>query len=190
MLRKDEFHILILGVDKAGKTNLLEKLKTLFTDFLGLDPAKILPTVGLNVGRMEAFNANLIFWDLGGQPGLRSIWDKYYDETHAIIYVVDAATPERFEESKRAMEKVLGARELYGAPLLIAANKQDLDGAASAQEVAEMFGIGKLDSRPVKVQPMSAHTGLGVNEGVAWLVGVIRKSPRLHMIAKRQGTRV
>jgi ADP-ribosylation factor related protein 1 len=64
--RKDELHVLILGVDKAGKTTLLEKMKTMFTDYMGLEPDKILPTVGLNVGRIEAFKAKLIFWDLGG----------------------------------------------------------------------------------------------------------------------------
>jgi ADP-ribosylation factor related protein 1 len=74
LFRREEFHILILGLDKAGKTNVLERLKTIFTHLIGLDPGKILPTVGLNVGRLEAFNYHLIFWDLGGQSGLRSIW--------------------------------------------------------------------------------------------------------------------
>lgn len=105
-MRKDEFHILILGIDKAGKTNVLERMKTLYTDALGLEPAKILPTVGLNVGRLEASGSKLVLWDLGGQPGLRAIWDKYYEETHALVYVVDASAPERFDESKLAMERV------------------------------------------------------------------------------------
>lgn len=185
MLRKDEFHILILGIDKAGKTNFLEKMKTMFTDFVGLDPSKILPTVGLNVGRMEAFNTNLIFWDLGGQQGLRSIWDKYFDETHAVIYVVDSACPQRFDESKLAMEKVLGARELFGAPFLIVANKQDIEGAVSPQAIAEHFGVGKLDSRPFKVQAVSTYNGQGVHDSVAWLVSTIRRSPRLARMKQR-----
>lgn len=39
---------------------------------------------------MQAHQAPLIVWDLGGQAGLRSIWDKYYAESHAILYVVDS----------------------------------------------------------------------------------------------------
>jgi ADP-ribosylation factor related protein 1 len=58
------------------------------------------------VGRLEAFNHNLIFWDLGGQSGLRSIWDKYYDDSHAVMYVVDAASQARFDESKQVGESV------------------------------------------------------------------------------------
>ena len=79
----------------AGKTTLLERLKTIYTDFPGLDADKILPTVGLNVGKLEAMGSSLMLWDLGGQTGLRSIWDKYYADSHAIIYVVDASAPER-----------------------------------------------------------------------------------------------
>lgn len=189
LFRKDEFHILILGVDKAGKTNVLERLKTIYSNVIGLDPGKILPTVGLNVGRVEAHNTSLVFWDLGGQVGLRSIWEKYYEESHAVIYVVDSANKGRFDESKSAMEKVLGSRELYGAPLLILANKQDLEEAETPQSVAEHFGIGRVDSRPVKVQPVCAYTGQGLREGVQWLVEVIKRSPRVARLrAKHAGS--
>jgi small GTP-binding protein len=123
ILRKEELHILILGLDKAGKTTLLEKIKELH-GLPGLEWDKILPTVGLNVGRIEAHNCLLIFWDLGGQLGLRSIWDKYYDEAHAVVYVVDAADAARVAESKAALDKVLGHRDLVSAPLLVLANKQ------------------------------------------------------------------
>lgn len=43
----------ITGIDKAGKTTLLERLKTSYASVPGTDRDKILPTVGLNVGRMQ-----------------------------------------------------------------------------------------------------------------------------------------
>ena len=47
IFKREEYHILVLGLDKAGKTNVLERLKTLFAQqVIGLDPGKILPTVG------------------------------------------------------------------------------------------------------------------------------------------------
>ena len=99
---KTEFHVLILGIDKAGKTvilfpldslslvissyfsihhsrltnfllqTLLEKLKSLFSNLEGLSPDRIVPTVGLNIGRLEVLNAKLVFWDLGGQVCIMS----------------------------------------------------------------------------------------------------------------------
>ena len=106
--RKEELHILIIGLDKAGKTTLLERLKTLYTDYTGLDPAQILPTVGLNIARFEVQNAPLVLWDLGGQAQLRTIWDKYYAESHAVVFVVDAADVDRIAEAKQVMDKSLG----------------------------------------------------------------------------------
>ena len=42
----------------------------------------------------------------------------------------------RLEEAKAALDKALGSRELFGAPLLIAANKQDVEHALPATEVS------------------------------------------------------
>ena len=117
LVRKEELHILIVGLDHAGKTALLERLKTLYTDSPELEAEKILPTVGLNIGRFEAHGSPLVLWDLGGQAGLRSIWDKYYGEAHALLYVVDATDPGRLEEAKTALHRALGARGFCGGRL-------------------------------------------------------------------------
>jgi ADP-ribosylation factor related protein 1 len=179
LFRKDIYHVLILGVDSAGKTNVLERLKTIYTALVGLDPGKILPTVGLNVGRLDAAGQSMVFWDLGGQTGLRAIWDKYFDESHAVIYVVDAAKRERFDESRKAYERVLQARQLSGAPVLVMANKQDLQGVADVEELGQMFAPPRDDtSRAFKVMPVCAYTGQGLRESVDWLIQNIRASPR------------
>ena len=83
------------GLDKSGKTTVLEHLKTRLSAVPGLDSDKILPTVGLNVGHLDAFGVQLLVWDLGGQAGLRSIWDKYFADSHGLVFVVDAAAPGR-----------------------------------------------------------------------------------------------
>lgn len=188
IVRKEELRVLILGLDKAGKTNLLERLKTLYTGSPGLDQDKILPTVGLNVGHLDINKNQLLLWDLGGQAGLRSIWDKYYADTHGVIFVVDSTAESRLEEAKDAMDRALGSRELFGAPLLVMASKQDIEGALAAAEVTSSLGLGKLDTRACRVQPVSMVTGNGIREAMRWLVEEIRESDRALMLRKRAGS--
>ncbi|CAM8890079.1 unnamed protein product [Rhodiola kirilowii] len=182
---KTEFHVLILGIEKAGKTTLLEKLKALFSKVEGLSPDRIVPTVGLNIGRLEISNAKLVFWDLGGQPGLRSIWEKYYEEAHAVVFVIDAACPSRFEDSKSALEKVLRHEDLKGAPLLVLANKQDLPNAISAEEIGRYLDLKKLDERIYMFEAVSAYDGMGIKESISWLVEVMERSKRTEMLRTR-----
>ncbi|KAF3792645.1 ADP-ribosylation factor-related protein 1 [Nymphaea thermarum] len=187
LFSKTEFHVLILGIDKAGKTTLLEKLKATYSNLEGLPPDRIVPTVGLNIGRMEVENTKLVFWDLGGQSGLRTIWEKYYEEAHAIIYVIDAACQQRFEDSKSALEKVLRHEDLEGAPLLILANKQDIDGAVSADELARYLDLKELDERPYLFEAVSAYDGMGIKNAIDWLVETMERSKRTEILRQRAG---
>ncbi len=44
-----------------------------------------------------------VFWDVGGQVGLRSIWDHYYGEADGLAFVIDATDRERLEEVREVM---------------------------------------------------------------------------------------
>ncbi|EMS63627.1 ADP-ribosylation factor-like protein 1 [Triticum urartu] len=167
---KTEFRVLILGVDKAGKTTLLEKLKSIYLKGEGLPHDRIGPTVGLNIGRIEDANVKLVFWDLGGQPGLRTIWEKYYDEAHAIVYVIDSASASTFEDAKSALEKVLRHEDLQEAPLLVFANKQDLPAAVTEEELDRHLHLKEFDERPYMFVAGSAYDGQGYIELATWKV--------------------
>ncbi|XP_036099973.1 ADP-ribosylation factor-related protein 1 isoform X4 [Molossus molossus] len=78
VFQKDEYCVLILGLDNAGKTTFLEQSKTRFSkNYKGMSLSKITTTVGLNIGTVDVGKARLMFWDLGGQEELQSLWDKF-----------------------------------------------------------------------------------------------------------------
>ncbi|XP_038185746.1 ADP-ribosylation factor-related protein 1 isoform X2 [Arvicola amphibius] len=164
MFQKDEYCILILGLDNAGKTTFLEQSKTRFNkNYKGMSLSKITTTVGLNIGTVDVGKARLMFWDLGGQEELQSLWDKYYAECHGVIYVIDSTDEERLSESKEAFEKVVSSEALDGVPILVLANKQDVETAFSDCTC-------KIGRRDCLTQACSALTGKGVREGIEWMV--------------------
>jgi ADP-ribosylation factor related protein 1 len=180
VFQKDEYFVLILGLDNAGKTTFLEQTKTKFNkDYKAMNPSKITTTVGLNIGKIDIENIRLNFWDLGGQEELQSLWDKYYAESHAVIYVIDSSDHERIDESKQAFDQMISNDALHGVPLLLLANKQDLKDCLSLSAIKNAFQETghKLSSRDCKAMAVSALTGEGVDEGIRWLVhGIVRNN--------------
>ncbi|XP_004644203.1 ADP-ribosylation factor-related protein 1 isoform X1 [Octodon degus] len=173
VFQKDEYCILILGLDNAGKTTFLEQSKTRFNrNYKGMNLSKITTTVGLNIGTVDVGKARLMFWDLGGQEELQSLWDKYYAECHGVIYVIDSTDEERLSESKQAFEKVVSSESLDGVPVLVLANKQDVETCLSIPDIKTAFSdcTCKIGRRDCLTQACSALTGKGVREGIEWMV--------------------
>lgn len=75
--QKDEYFVVIVGLDDSGKTTFLEQAKIKFDrHYRGRDLRRITTTVGLNMGAVDVSGTRINFWDLGGQGDLRSLWDK------------------------------------------------------------------------------------------------------------------
>ena len=86
MTEKEEYFVLILGLDNAGKTTFLESAKTRLTpNYKGANLSKITTTVGMNLGKIDVNGVRLNFWDLGGQEELQTLWDKYYSGKWTIV---------------------------------------------------------------------------------------------------------
>uniref|UniRef100_T1JPJ9 ADP-ribosylation factor-related protein 1 n=1 Tax=Strigamia maritima TaxID=126957 RepID=T1JPJ9_STRMM len=180
LFQKDEYFILILGLDNAGKTTYLEQTKTKFNrDYKGGNLNKITTTVGLNIGKVDITGLRLNFWDLGGQEELQSLWDKYYAESHAVIYVIDSSDKERLQKSKEAFDKMIVNDTLYAVPLLVLANKQDIDGCLKIGDIKSVFNESahRIGRRDCLVLPVSALKGSdGVDEGIQWLVQCMKRN--------------
>jgi ADP-ribosylation factor-like protein 2 len=168
---------LILGLDNAGKTTILRK-------FCGEDISTIEPTVGFNIKTLQHGGYTLNFWDIGGQKSIRAYWRNYFEQTDGLIWVVDSADRIRLEQCRDALLDLLQQDKLAGASLLIFANKQDIEGALSSEEIAtvlELESNERYKNRHWSIQSCSAVTGEGLVAGMDWIVDDI--ASRIFMLS-------
>ncbi|AWP03936.1 putative ADP-ribosylation factor 1-like [Scophthalmus maximus] len=159
---RKEMRILMVGLDAAGKTTILYKLK------LG-EIVTTIPTIGFNVETVEHKNINFTVWDVGGQDKIRPLWRHYFQNTQGLIFVVDSNDRERCTEAREELHRMLSENELQDAVILVFANKQDLPNAMSAAEIMDKMSLHSLSSRRWYIQATCANTGDGLYEGLDWL---------------------
>lgn len=170
---KRDVHIALLGIDGAGKTSVLNSLQ-------GNVGAKVRPTIGfrpVSMGLDEGTNITL--YDLGGGPKIRDIWSQYYHDVHGVIFVLDASTSERWQEAVEVFCEVTAHPKLQFKPILVLANKQDVEGAKTAEDIHQALSIA--DFPMGRVFPCSAigttaavaETDPRIEKGVEWLLETV-----------------
>lgn len=169
-LAKKAVRIIMVGLDAAGKTTVLYKMK------LG-ESVVTVPTIGFNVETVEYKNIRFTMWDVGGQDKLRPLWRHYYQNSDAIIYVIDSNDRQRIGLARDELHKMLAEDTLTDAVLLVLANKQDLPHAMTATEVADKLGLHSLKQRTWFIQGSCATSGEGLYEGLDWLSAAVKKLP-------------
>ena len=156
--------VLFLGLDNAGKSTLLFQMRD--KSF-----KETVPTVGLNVEQINYKNNNFTLWDVSGQA--TRLWKHYFDKIHAVIFVIDSGDSERLSKAKTLLHRCFNDKDLAAAPILIFANKQDLDEKMSSDEIYEQLEITNVLASGTKqnilYQTCSAKTGDGVWEGIQQL---------------------
>jgi len=159
-----QMRILMLGLDSAGKTTILYKLK-----LNNCDTVNTIPTVGFNVESVSYKNVKFNVWDVGGQDKIRPLWRHYYTGTQGLIFVVDSADTDRIDEARQELHRIINDREMKDAVILVFANKQDQKHALKPDVLQERLGLQSLKDRDWYIQPCSAIKGDGLYEGLLWL---------------------
>nr|QXF29035.1 Arf1d [Gefionella okellyi] len=158
--------VLLIGLDAAGKTTLMYKLK------LG-EVVSTIPTIGFNCEQLKYKNLEMTMWDVGGQTKIRRLWRHYYQNTDIVIFVVDSADRARIEEAAVELHGVLSDDMMRDVKLLVFANKFDMKGAMDATELARGLRLNKL-SHKWHVQTSNAVSGEGLYEGFDWVVNELK----------------
>merc|ERR1711879_1065613 len=161
LISKQDVRIVMVGLDAAGKTTVLYKLK------LG-EVVTTIPTIGFNVETVEYKNIRFTVWDIGGQDKIRKLWRYYYEGTHGVIFVVDSNDRDRIQDARDELWKLLREEEMRDIVLLVFANKQDLPSAMTPTEVSKHLGLSELRNRHWLIQSACATTGQGIYEGLDW----------------------
>lgn len=172
-LYKKNAKILFLGLDNAGKTTLLRRLKD--DRMVQQDP-----TVHAHAEELVLGNVKFRAYDLGGHETVRKTWKSYFPTVDGIIYLVDASDIERFEESKTELESLMATPELAKVPIVILGNKIDKRDAASEEQLRDVYGLGtkgawgsektnEIDGRPIDIFMCSVAKKTGYAEGFRWL---------------------
>lgn len=179
-------HIVILGLDCAGKTTVLYRLR--FNEFVNT-----VPTKGFNAEKIKVSlgnrrrTASFHFWDVGGQEKLRPLWRSYTRCADGIVFVVDSVDAERIEEAKTELHKITRLAENQGVPVLVVANKQDLRNSLTLAEMESMLALGELSmATPWHLQPACAIIGEGLNEGLEKLHAMIMKRRKMMRQQKKK----
>ncbi|MHA1650529.1 MAG: ADP-ribosylation factor-like protein [Candidatus Helarchaeota archaeon] len=120
----------VCGLPGVGKTTLIKLLSEQCV------PSEYVPTVGIDFGDTKIGEFKVSLWDLGGQEQFRFMWDSFLPGTDTILLVTDS-TRAGVQKTKELVKKY---SNFNGSKLLIIANKQDLPGALSPNEVESILG--------------------------------------------------
>lgn len=151
----------MLGLDAAGKTTILYKLKL-------NEVVTSIPTIGFNVETVSPCpGVSFTVWDIGGQSKIRHLWRHYYSNAQGLLFVVDSSDRERMVEAQEELYGILKSDELpREIPVVVIANKQDLPCAMKTSEIADALQLSMLRDRKWHIQGACATTGDGIYESV------------------------
>lgn len=169
--------LVMVGLDNAGKTAAVRGIQ-------GENPQDVAPTVGFSKVDLKQGKFEVTIFDLGGGKRIRDIWKNYYSESHGVVFVVDSSDVQRIQETRETMAQVLQHPRIAGKPVLVLANKQDLEGALAEADIIENLSLEKLVNENkclCQIEPCSAILGCGkkvdksIKKGLNWLLCNIAK---------------
>lgn len=118
--------IIILGLDGAGKTTLVNLLSGVTTPTT--------PTIGFSLEEVVFNNTFIRICDIGGQSAFIKFWNKYVQTMDGLVFMIDICDDKRFENSFKAFSELVPDLK-EGSSVLLLLNKADK--MKSTEEVQE-----------------------------------------------------
>ena len=163
---RPEYEIVALGLTNAGKSTLLAILGNEGT-------SEIEPTQGFSIKALQFPEAILDVKELGG--GVEQYWAHYYGGSQGIIFVVDSSDNSDLNEAAVSLSNALRNPTLSGLPLLILANKQDLDNAKDVNEVTEILNLHEVAQHfDWVIHKCSSQDKSSIQEGFSKLINKLK----------------
>ncbi|NHJ47497.1 MAG: GTP-binding protein [Asgard group archaeon] len=168
--RTKRAQITICGLDKAGKTSLVNYL--VYGEF-----RETIPTMGVNRETIRIPKLEMNIYDLGGQESFRTFWANINERSDAVIFVVDSTDYDRFDEAKDAFYNIVTTQIYSGIPVLLLLNKKDLPNSLNRLDFVRRFELMGKDELLITwaIYETSAKTGEGVVEAFTWFINTIKE---------------
>lgn len=158
-----KLEVVLVGLENSGKTTLLSVLSN------GV-PVQTAPTIGLNVKLVKRGGIQMKCWDLGGQMQYRQEWGRYTRGCDVILFVVDTNATDKLTEARAELNRLLEDKELAHTPVLIVANKIDLEPHCSEQTLIRELNLDYITDNSWIITPCSALKTINIDEIVQWLI--------------------
>uniref|UniRef100_A0A8D8PYY1 ADP-ribosylation factor-like protein 2 n=1 Tax=Cacopsylla melanoneura TaxID=428564 RepID=A0A8D8PYY1_9HEMI len=145
--------ILIVGLDGSGKSTLIKQISSGNTSL----SHNLKPTEGFNITILQKGEYTMNIFELGGQENVRRFWNTYFEDTDLLVFVVDSADQSKLPDAASELKNLLGDRRLSTVPILVIANKQDIPGALSADEVGVALDLSSISSRQHRIKVIATQ---------------------------------
>ena len=131
-------------------------------------------TKDFNSQSISYYDFTIYSWDLGETEKSRPIWRHYFTNAKGIIIIIDSCDKDNMKKLKEEIEQILKMQEVSKCPVLVFANKKDMDNAISVDEIKEEIDMGNWVQENQNIVASNALNGDGINNGMKWLQSMIK----------------
>ncbi len=136
-----------------------------------------MPTIGFQVEKFSKENLSFTCYDMSGQSTYRGLWESYYSEIQAVVFVLDSSDKLRMVMARDELNMLLSHENVAGRqlPILVFANKMDIAGSLTPVECMGLMELDKIVDKPWHIAASNGVSGDGIDDGFQWLAETIQK---------------
>ncbi|MEE8359103.1 MAG: ATPase domain-containing protein [Candidatus Hydrothermarchaeales archaeon] len=155
--------LLVTGPFNAGKSTFVHELSTrsVSVDRLGT-------TVAMDHGHVDHKGFSVDIFGTPGQERFDPIIKLLGKEALGLFLIIDSTVPQEFARAKKMLELTKG----YGLPFIVVANKQDIKGALSIDEIKKKMNVGEK----VIIMPAVATEKKGILEAFERMIDMVTEA--------------